>query len=90
MEPKWESRRATAQNGPKMASRTHSLRRSRRFLTIFGPSLDPPKSTQNATLAENGVTRTGCLSIFVLFPFLSAFVSRSASVAYSTMRNSGH
>ena len=34
------------------------------FWLPFGP----PKSTQNATLAENGVTRTGCLSILVFFP----------------------
>ena len=43
------------------------------ILDNFGVPFGAPKSPQNATLAENGVTRIGCLSIFVLFPLFSAF-----------------
>ena len=72
MDPKWSQNGKKGVQPHKMIPRWLPGPIPYEGLVDFELFLDPfgaPKSTQNATLAENGVTGNGVLSIFLLFLF---------------------
>ena len=73
MQPKWEKRRATAQNDPQMASRTHKIRIPRRFLTIFGSPLEPPNRPKTRPWQKMGSPESVVYRFLCFSRFFSAF-----------------